>query len=93
MIVEYGAMSSRYSVEAENKLTCYVAMVYHYDSQAHLIALYAPEECREDMWLTITGKISKRLDEIFGGDGAFDKYTDDHMDEIKKAFESIKRLI
>lgn len=91
--IEYGAMSSKYSIEADNKLTAYVGMVAHFGRNAHLIAIYSPEECREDMWLNPFGKIAKRLDEIFGGEGAFDKYAHEHEDEIKAAIESIKQLV
>ena len=62
---EYGAMSSLWSLQAENKFTAYVTMVYHYDNQAHMIALYKPVENKDDSWLNITGNISERLDEIF----------------------------
>lgn len=93
MIFEYGAMSSKYSIEAENKLTAYAAMVVHYDRSAHLIVIYAPEESREDSWIDFTGKISERLDEIFGGKDSFDKYVQSHIPEIKKAFDSIKKLV
>lgn len=90
---EYGAMSSRYSCEAENKLTAYTAMVVHYDRSAHLIALYAPEEIKEDSWMSFDGKISERLDEIFGGVDSFDKYCIDHKDQITACYESIKQLV
>jgi hypothetical protein len=93
MFFEYGAMSSKFRLEADNKLTAYVAMVVHYDTQAHLLMIYSPESSKEDVWLDFTGKISKRLDEIFGGEGAFNEYAEDHLDEIKKAVDSIKRLV
>lgn len=89
---EYGAMSSKYSCEAENKLTAYSAMVYHYKRNAHLIAIYSPEECKEDSWINPFGKISERLDEIFGGNDAFDKYVESHLIEIKECMNSIKQL-
>lgn len=89
---EYGAMSSRYSCEAENKLTAYCAMVVHYDRSAHLVALYT-EECKEDSWISITGQISDRLDEIFGGPGSFDKYIEDNIEAVRTCIKSIKRLI
>ena len=74
MVFEYGAVSSKYSNEADNKLTAYVGMIVHFDRSAHLIALYEPKEIVEkDSWLNpFTGEISKRLDEIFGGEGSFD---------------------
>jgi len=87
----YGAMSSKFSVMAENKLTAYAAMVYHFDTQAHMIALYEPEETKNDSWLNITGQISERLDQVFGG--SFEKYVDEHIEELKAAFVTIKRLI
>ena len=90
---EYGAMSSKYSCQAENKLTAYVAMVYQYDRSAHLIALYSPDECLNDQWINITGQISERLDEIFGGEGSFDKYVESHIEEIKACYKSIKQLM
>lgn len=94
MKFEYGAMSSRYSVEADNKLTAYAAMIFHFNESAHLIALYEPENVvKEDSWLNPFGAISKRLDEIFGGEGSFDKYAEEHIEEIKKAYESIEQLI
>ena len=91
---EYGAMSSRYSVEAENKLTAYVAMVYHYDRSAHMIALYEPKEIvKDDSWLNPSGAISERLDDIFGGKDSFDKYVDEHIEEVKASLKSIKQLV
>jgi len=86
-------MSSKYQLEAEHKLTAYCAMVLHYRSSAHLIALYGPEEILEDSWLNPFGAISERLDEIFGGENAFDKYVQEHLPEIQKALDSITKLI
>lgn len=34
MTYEYGAMSSKYSLEADNKLTAYAAMIAHYGRHA-----------------------------------------------------------
>jgi hypothetical protein len=94
MIFEYGAMSSKYSIEAENKLTAYAAMIIHFGpGSANLIAIYSPEELRKtDSWL-LKSPLDKRLDEIFGGDGSFFKYLDEHQDEIKKALNTIKQLV
>lgn len=95
MVFEYGAVSSKYSIEADNKLTAYVGMIAHFGRSAHLIALYEPEEIvKEDSWLNpFTGKISKRLDEIFGGEGSFDKYVEEHKEEWEKAYETIKQIV
>lgn len=93
MVFKYGAMSSVYSIEADNKLTAYVGMVAHFGQSAHLIALYEPREVVEnDRWLNPLGQISDRLDEIFGGPGSFDKYAEEHLEEIRAAVETIKQL-
>ncbi|MFK5282884.1 hypothetical protein ACI3PL_25290, partial [Lacticaseibacillus paracasei] len=79
------------------KLTAYVAMVCHYDQSAHLLVIYSPEECKQDSWTSFDGKISKRLHEVFGGKegepDAFDKYVEEHSEEIKACWNSIKRII
>ena len=90
---EYGAMSSKFKIVASNKLTAYVTMSMHYNSAAHLIVIYSPESSKQDSWMSLDGRISERLDEIFGGPGAFDKYVDDHIQEIKDCYKSIQRLV
>lgn len=93
MKFEYGAMSSRYSIEAEDKRTAYAAMVWHFGRSNHLIALYEPKEIvKNDSWLNPFGHVAARLDEIFGGDGAFDKYVEEHFEEIKAALDTIEVL-
>ena len=94
MIYEYGAMSSKYSIEVDNKLTAYAAMIIQFNSVPQLIAIYSPKESAEnDSWLMRTNDLQQRLDEIFGGEGEFMKYLDEHMEEIKKACKTIKKFI
>ena len=93
MVIEYGAMSSKYSIEAENKLVAYFAMCVHFGGNAGLIAIYSPEECKKDSWLNPVGYITPRLDEIFGGKGAFEKFGDEHAEEVIAAYRSIKQII
>lgn len=90
---EYGAMSSLFSLEAENKLTAYAAMCLHYNASAHMIVIYSPEEYKVDMWTSFDGKISERLDEIFGGPGSFDKYVNDNEYIISDCIRYIKREV
>lgn len=90
---EYVAMSTKWSLEAANKLTAYATMIIQYDRSAHMIALYAPAECKEDSWINLFGAISERLDEIFGGEGSFDKYVEQHIDDIKACYQTIKKLV
>ncbi len=90
---EYGAMSSLYSLEAENKLTAYCAMIGHYTTSAHMLVVYEPKDLvKDDNWTDFSGQISARLDEIFGGAGSFDKYYSENIALIKAAYSSKKRL-
>ena len=91
MVFEYGAMSSKYSIEADDKLTAYAAMCIHFGGNAKLIALYSPEECKKDSWL-MAQNTEARLNEVFGGDGFF-AYIDEHRDEVRAAYDTIKKLI
>lgn len=89
---EYGAMSSRYRLSAENKYTAYAAMCCHFGMSAHLIALYEPVDVvKDDSWLNPFGAIADRLDEIYGGQGEFDKYFDSHIEQIREAYETIEQ--
>lgn len=91
VVYEYGAMSSKYELRATNKLTAYATMCAHYNRSAHLIVIYSPVECKEDSWMNFSGKISERLDEIFGGVGSFDKYFEENIEGIKKCHKTIKQ--
>ena len=94
MTYEYGAMSNKYSIEADNKLTAYAAMIIQFNSLPQLIAIYSPKESVEnDSWLMRTNDLQQRLDEIFGGEGEFSKYLLEHSNEIKEACKTIKKLV
>ena len=90
---EYGVMSSRYKLEANNKLTAYATMILHYSHNPHLVAIYTPENCQEDSWFNPTGQISERLDEIFGGKDSFYKYLSENIEEIKACYKTIKQVV
>ena len=92
---EYGAMSTRYSCEASNKLIAYITMIFQYKSSAHLIALYEPEEIiKEDNWICFTGQISERLDEIFIKESGknFDEYFKENLIAVKECLNTIKQI-
>lgn len=88
---EYGAMSSRYEIEASSKLTAYATIVLHYQAQPHMVVIYEPKDC--ESWVNITGQVSDRLDEIFGGVGSFEKYLEGNIEEIKICYKSVKQLV
>ena len=90
---EYGAMSSKYKLMAADKRTAYATMCLHYQSSNHLIAIYSPESSKEDSWMSFTGKVSERLDEIFGGEGSFDAYLENNIEEIRKCYKSITQIV
>lgn len=91
MIVEYGIMSNKWSIEAENKFVAYAAIcMVHYDHPS-LVAVYN-EELKDDSWL-LNEHIVNRLDEIFGGPDSFGKFIMEHRDEILKAMDTIKKLV
>ena len=91
-VFTYGVMSSCYRLQAENKLTAYAVMVLQFNSNPQLVAIYEPEDlAKQDSWLMHT-PVEPRLDEIFGGNGAFIKYLDEHKEEIKEAFQNIAKI-
>ena len=64
MIFEYGIMSSKYSIEVENKLTAYAAMIMHLGpASTAFIAIYSPEESRKH-WIPLNSlynEIDRRM--------------------------------
>jgi hypothetical protein len=90
---EFGVMSNRYRLQAENKLTAYATMVLFYSDNPRLVAIYEPQDLvKRDSWL-FSNPVETRLDEIFGGKGAFFEFMDKHIQEIKEAFQTIEKII
>jgi hypothetical protein len=90
---EYGAMSSRFRLQTEDKFTAYAAMVLHFNSCPQLVAIYEPADlAKRDSWI-FRNPVETRLDEIFGGNGAFIKYLNEHKEEINEAYQNIERII
>lgn len=90
MVVEYGIMSNKWSVEAEDKLVCYATILIHLGSNGYNMVMLYTEECKNDQW-AFSDNTEKRLKEIFGED-VF-AFMDKHIDEIKKAVKTIKKLV
>ena len=68
-------------------------MIIHFGNAAAMIAIYSPEESQKnDSWL-FASPLEARLDEVFGGEGSFFKYLDEHQEEIKAAVDTIEKLI
>ena len=58
-----------------------------------MMVIYTPEECKEDSWTNLTGLISERLDEVFGGDGSFEKYLENNIEEIRECYKTIEKVV
>ena len=88
MRYEYGAMSSRYSLEAENHLVAISAMLLHYGRSNHLVVVYQPKDV--PAWFSFDGRISARLEEIFGGD--VEDFIKNNDGAVKAAYRSIQEV-
>ena len=94
MKFEYGAMSSRFCITADNKLTAYSAMAIHFNNNANLIALYEPEEVvKFDSWFDPTSKNIDRFFNLFGGEDKFHQYVELNLEDIRAAYKSITQIL
>ncbi len=92
MIIEYGIMSNKWSIEADDKLTAYAAILISQNRNASLVVIYN-EELKSDNW-AFADDLEKRVGEIFGGSPSdFHHFVNTHKKEIRKAFETIKKLV
>lgn len=92
MVVEYGIMSNKWSIEADDKLTAYAAILISQNRNASLVVIYN-EELKSDNW-AFADDMEKRVSEIFGGSlSNFHHFVNTHKKEIRKAFETIKKLV
>ena len=90
---EFGIMSNKHSIKSKDKLTAYAAMVVQYMNNPNMIAIYSPEEAKKESWMNIDGTTDKKLDAIFGGEGSFEKYLYENIDEIKACLKTVKKLV
>lgn len=94
MKFEYGAMSSRFYLEANNKLTAYAAMLLHFVNNPNLIALYEPEEIvKYDSWLDPTARDLERVYRLFGGEDKFYQYAELNKSDIIAAYKTITQIL
>ena len=92
MIIEYGIMSSKWQIEADDKLTAYAAILISQNRNASLVVIYN-EELKSDNW-AFAEDLEKRVGEIFGGSPSdFHHFVNTHKKEIRKAFETIIKLV
>lgn len=90
MVVEYGIMSNKWSVEAPTKLICYATILIHIGTHGYNMVVLYNEECKDDQW-TFCDNMDKRMQEIFGED-VF-SFMDRHEDDIRAAIKTIKKLV
>lgn len=67
MKVEYGIMSNKWSVEADDKLVFYATILIHISSNWYNMVILYNDECKDDQW-AFCDNIDKRLNENFGID-------------------------
>ena len=92
MVVEYGIMSNKWSIEADDKLTAYAAILISQNRNASLVVIYN-KELKSDNW-AFADDLEKRVGEIFGGSPSdFHHLVNTHKKEIRKALETIKKLV
>ena len=92
MIIEYGIMSNKWQIEAENKLTAYAAILFAQETNARLVVI-CNEELKNDNW-AFSENLMKRIGEIFGGSETnFEDYLKSHREEILSALHTIKKLV
>lgn len=92
MIVEYGIMSNKWEVEAESKLTAYATIILTQRQSVNMVVIYN-EDLKGDNW-AFSENVSKRIGEIFGGDiKDFYGYLDSHVEEIRKASKTIRKIL
>ena len=90
MKVEYGIMSNKWSVEADDKLVCYATILIHLGNNGYNMVVLYDEECKNDQW-AFCDNPKQRLNEIFGGD-VF-KFMDAHENDIRSAIKTIKKVV
>ena len=90
MKVEYGIMSNKWSVEADDKLVCYATILIHIGSNGYNMVMLYNDECKDDQW-AFCDNIEKRLKEIFGVD-VFE-FMDAHKNDIRSAIKTIKKVV
>lgn len=91
--IEYGAMSSKYSLVCYNKFDGYAAILSHYANHPGLVVIYSPEELKVDSWMNFSGDTHKRVDRLFQDFGGFEPYLKSNISEIRKAYKTIKKIV
>jgi hypothetical protein len=96
MVIEFGIMSSKWSIEVDEVLVGIAAICIYLQSNAKLCMIYSPDDVREKYNLfsigtdeTLTDKINKWYVSM----EAFNKYVEKHAEELQKAFKTLKKLV
>ena len=81
-------MSSKYQIEAYNKLDAYAAISLYLGVSLPFAVLYEPSDILEDKWV---GDIDKFLS-LFERECEYSVYIYKYQDEIKEAYSTIKKI-
>lgn len=88
MKITFGIMSSKYQIEAYNKLDAYAAMSIFFERNLPYVLLFEPSDILEDNWV---GDIEKFLS-LFERECKYSVYIYKYQDEIKEAYSTIKKI-
>ena len=91
--IEYGAGSSKYSIECEDKFVGYCAILLHYANSPGAVVIYSPEELKKDSWVSFSGKTDENIAVLFKKFGGFEPFIKGHITEMRTAYKTIKKLV
>ena len=89
MKIEYGIMSTKWEIEADNMLTGIAVIVLSVPNAANAMVIYSPKDAPK---FAFSDNLEARLDEIYGGEGCFEKYLESHKTEIRECYLTRKEL-
>jgi len=93
MKIEFGVMSNKYSVKCENKYIGYIAILLQYANNPGMVAIYSPDECKQDAWTNFSGKTEEQIEILFKEFGGMVKFIEANKKEISIACKTIKKII
>ncbi len=91
--IEFGAMSSKYSIECSDKLVGYAVILMQFANSPGMVAIYSPEECKNDSWMNFEGKTEELIQPLYSEHGGFESFLKAHIEQIKECRKTIKQIV
>lgn len=86
--IKKAELSSKYQIEAYNKLDAYAAMAIFFKRHLPYVLLFEPYEIIKDNWF----RDEKKFLELFGEKVSLNEYLNAHHDKVKEAYLTIKEI-